>query len=540
MLRKIFLISILILLLLIGSLFIFVRHSRVPSRMPANPTSAADTSSPENGGWPVPRGVRTHLHPLATEAKLAEAKKQPVETWDEWMDATVEVILAEAILYGNFKSPYLTTYWVEDSTEEVVSKRTWLRESLTWYRKRLEWWLKPPPAYPGGLIDYTQLDEYQGPHPPTGASLLDQFEAVYKDKNPKAGYLDEHYPKEAWLNTLLEKGAHIEDYNDFKFLLKVRQSLLRQKENPEEWISGKDGIPITTNFEEYADGFIDRKIWEYSIVQKVRAENPGTSPTVFFKSNDPDKYFPSVGSMAYVNIGEHRESMSTMGALLTEKQRDDLLKKGIEPEDIEIIYLDDDNNIISQPPPLVDNRQPDYENIIAFDGIKVTPENYKQLLGRPAPEKWLEKYDTLQDTEILAPPNDSELEAIRAAAREAAESAHEAAKVEFEKFQNSMRQLEEFSTMSDVEIEKALERQFRQKFLPEHPVEQFTPERLEEALGTLFKHGFEKGFRRVKRDSPALANQLERYFGTERRPPQKSKPSQRSAPPRPPEAPPPE
>ena len=103
--------------------------------------------------------------------------------------------------------------------------------------------------------------------------------------------------------------------------------------------------------------------------------------------------------------------------------------------------------------------------------------------------------------------------------REAARAAsREAAKVEYEKFANRIRQLEEFSTMSDAEIEKSLERQFRQKFLPEHPVEQLTPERLEDALGLLFQHGFDEGFRRIKRDSPMLANQLERYFGGGQKP----------------------
>ena len=107
-----------------------------------------------------------------------------------------------------------------------------------------------------------------------------------------------------------------------------------------------------------------------------------------------------------------------------------------------------------------------------------------------------------------------------------------------------MRQLEEFATMSDAEIEKTLEKQFRQKFLPQHPLEQLEqliPERLEKALGTLFQHGFDDGFRRISRDSPALAEQLERYFGQGQKPPPKmQKKPQRPAPPKPPEATPPE
>ncbi len=381
MLRKTLFIAIPLLGLLVVSLFVFFR------------------SPPVKEGWPVPRGPRTHLHPLASESKLAEAKQQPVETWEEWLDATVEVLLAEVILNGKVKTPYLTMHWIEDSSEEVAEKRAWLRESLARYRKRLQWWLKPPPEYPGGLQSIAELGVYQGPQPQTPASLLAEFDAVLRDKHPKEAYLDEHYPKEAWLKTLLEKGAHFNNYNDYRFYLSVRKSLLRQKEKPEEWISGQHDIPITTNFEEYADGFINRKVWEYSIVQKVRAENPGKSSTVFFDPNDPDKYFPRVGRITYVNIGEGRERMSTFGVLLTEEQRKNLLYNGIEPKDIEIVYLDDDNNVIYEPPPLVDERQRDLERVVSFDGIKVTPENYERLLGRPAPDKWLEFYEREQTRE---------------------------------------------------------------------------------------------------------------------------------------------
>ena len=226
--------------------------------------------------------------------------------------------------------------------------------------------------------------------------------------------------------------------------------------------------------------------------------------------------------MTYVNLGEDRGRMSTFGTMLTEEQRENLLNKGIKPKGIEIIYLDDDNNVLSEPPPLVDERQRDLENMVSFDGIKVTPENYERLLGQPAPDKWLESYEReqareTQDTELF-----SDTDAIRTAAREAASAAQETAKAEFEKFQQGMRQLEEFASLSDAEIEKSLEKQFRQKFLPQLPteaLEQLTPERLEKALGTLFQHGFDDGFRRISRDSPALAEQLKQFFGQGQKPP---------------------
>ena len=160
------------------------------------------------------------------------------------------------------------------------------------------------------------------------------------------------------------------------------------------------------------------------------------------------------------------------------------------------------------------------------------------LLGTPAPVDWLRDYEA-DDMHATVP--DADLEAMREAAREAAASEQAAAKAEFEKFQQGMRQLEEFASMSDAEIEKTLENQFRQKFLPQHPLEQlehFTPERLENALGTLFQHGFDDGFRRISRDNPALAEQLKQYFGQGQKPPAGKLPkgSVPPAPPAPPEA----
>lgn len=503
--------------LLIASLFVFFHHSRVPHV--ASEAEGTDIPSTTDKRRSLSGSERTNLHPLASKEKLAVARLQPIETWDEWVEATTEVLLAEVILYGKVKNTYLTMYWQEDIS--IASHRASLREMITQYRERLQWWLKPPPEYPGGFQSIFDLGKYQGPYPQTSASLLADFDAVFTDKHPRSAYLDEHYPKETWLQNLLEKGAQFNSYNDYRFYLGLRESLLRIKNSPEEWVSGDHGIPVTTNFEEYTDGFINRKVSEYSIVQKVRSENPETSSSVYFDANDPGKYFPVVGKICYVNIGENRERMSTTGSLLTEKQRDDLLHKGIEPKGIEIVYLDDDNNVMSEPPPLVDKRQRDLENVVSFNGTKVTPENYERLLGEPAPDKWLEFYEKEQNREMQDTEQDTDRK-YREAARAAAEAAQAAAKAEYEKFENRMRQLEEFATMSDAEIEKKLERQFRKQFLPEHPVEQLeqiTPKRLERALGTLFQYGYEDGMRRIREDNATLADLLERHFGKRTQPP---------------------
>lgn len=518
MFRKTFFIFIPLSIFFLGGLFFFYRHSRVSREVSDTETTTRTSGQNNKFSWLVPRGSRAHLHPLADAEKLAAAKQQPVATWDEWIDATVEVILAEAILYGQVKTPYLTvTWWGEDTPVEIAERRQGIRESLTQYKKYLQEWRRPHPEHPGGLQSITELSLYWGPQPPTAESLLAEFDAVYRDKHPKAAYLDEHYPREPWLETLLEKGAHFNEYGDYKYYLGLRKSLLQKKEQPDEWHSGAHGIPITTDFNEYADGFMDRKVWEYSIVQKVSAENPGKSPSVYFDAEDPDKYFPVVGKMTYVNLGPDRQRMSTWGTLLTTEQKNSLWKNGIEPEGIEIVYVDDDNNVISEPPPLFDERQYSRENVISFDGIPITPENYEELLGHPMPAKWMENYEERQtrDTPPILPDTD----AIGTAAKDAALQTQE-------QFQQGLRELEKFANMSDTEIQAELERRLTPQ-LPELPTDtdienrlwsemqsaQMTPARFEAALKILEKYGPAEGMQKLTEADPKAAEQVKRIFG---------------------------
>lgn len=537
--RKPYLIVILLLVLL-GSLFFLYRHTRIPGEVlnlfneESRSSSEKDPATISRSPWaPVPSGSRVHLHPLADATKLAEAKQQSVETWDEWLDTTVEVLLAEVILYGRVKAPTLSMSWVEDTPEEIAQKRDWLREILTRHIKHHKAWLRQPPAYPGGLSSISELGKYHGPYPPTSESLIAEFDAIFVHRDPKlAVSLDEHYPKEMWLETLLEKGAHFEKYGDYSYYLRLRKDLLEKKNAPEEWRSGVYGIPITTDFAEYEDGFLNRKVWEYSIVQKVRAENPDTSPTVFFPAEHPDKYLPAVGEVTYVNLGENRESMSTSGTLLTGKQWENLQKYGIEPEGIEIVYLDDDYNLLATPPPLVDERTFALQGVTEFDGVKVTPENYESLMGVPIPPEWLENYERREAEVTSMAPTDAN-EAIRTAARNAMQA-------EQARFQQGLQELERFVNMSDAEFQAALDQRFTPQ-LPELPTPErlekqlwsevqsalMTPARFEAALKILEEYGPEEGMRKLTKADPKAAAQVTRVFGGASAPEQPPEPPTR-------------
>jgi hypothetical protein len=492
------------------------------SKLPDHKTKV--TSSPADGVY------RTDLHSLADPEVRADYVKRAPESWDDWAKSLSEATVGENVQNGFL----LTREAVESLLKDVYDQ---LSEQAALYKRKNH-------PLPEAIIPMPYLFDpkyYEGPQTPE--ALIAEFDQRYS-----SGYnedykttMDEHYPRSEFLQRILDKGAVVKNTADYGYYLDLRGNLLWKKETPEEWFSGKYGIPITTNFAEYEEGFLERKIWENSILQQVSEADPGKSVTIYFSSKHPDKYLPVIGRMTYVRINENIGSIGTSGTTLTDEQRDDLLYRGIEPENIEIVYIDRDYNIVERPSP-VDRETLMYKDVISIDGIRLTPENYEDVVGKPVSDAWLKIYEEREALEVSDPSMESDvnMDARREAAREAAAAAQETAKAEFEKFQNSMRQLEEFATLSDTEIEKQLEKQFRQQFLPKNPLEQleqFTPERLENALGTLFQHGFEEGFRRVRRDSPALAEQLERFFGQgQKPPPEMQKKPQRPAPPKSPEA----
>ena len=469
------------------------------SKLPDHKTKV--TSSPADGVY------RTDLHSLADPEVRADYVKRAPESWDDWAKSLSEATVGENVQNGFL----LTREAVESLLKDVYDQ---LSEQAALYKRKNH-------PLPEAIIPMPYLFDpkyYEGPQTPE--ALIAEFDSRYTGGGWGEASLvahDESYPRAAFLQRILDKGAVVKDTADYGFYMDLRGHLLQIKEQPDEWHSGKYGIPITTNFAEYEEGFLSRKVWENSILQQVSEADPGKSVTIYFSSKHPDKYLPVIGRMTYVRINENIGSIGTSGTTLTDEQRDDLLYRGIEPENIEIVYIDRDYNIVERPSP-VDRETLMYKDVISIDGIRLTPENYEDVVGKPVSDAWLKIYEEREALEVSDPSMESDvnMDARREAAREAAAAAPASAKAEFEKFQQGMRQLEEFASMSDAEIEKSLENQFRQKFLPQHPLEQlehFTPERLEKALGTLFQHGFDEGFRRISRDSPALAEQLKQYFG---------------------------
>ncbi len=524
MTRKHFFIIIPLLLVLGGVLFHIIRSdSRIALVKRVFPSLAGETEA-----------ARLRLHPLASQAALEASRTQTVETWEEWIDARTEAWLGVQVLHDVLKTP-----------AEIKAERPKIREGV----KNIAELFKPltdeiptvggkPPWHllPGVTSPiFKPPKRYEGPQ--TVEGLMEAFDAKYVELYPATSAYDAYYSRAEWLQMLLDKGMHFENRDDYTVLLHIRGWVINAESKPEWWSTGNGGITPTDNFETYKNAYIDRQIWQQQIYKQVTTEDPTAGGVQFFDDR-PDKYLVMWPNTLYVNRDGPATRFWGMGkkARLTDEQEAALIEEGIHPEGVNIIYVDNDYNILSEMPPTFDRdaflrahmtdaqRAEELEELEMFEKmLEIVEEKTAfpdgQFRGDGA-ESWRSEFD---------------VDAVRAAA-------HKAAKSEFERFQDELRQLEEFATMSDAEIEKALERQFRKQFLPEHPVEQLTPERLEKALGTLYQHGFEEGFRRIRQDSPALAAQLERYLGLKRLqpPPEKPEKSERAAPPTPPQTTPPE
>lgn len=501
MLRKRLMLFIPILIVIVAG-FLFLR--------PASKSPPASVSPDDPSAIDPDRAAEIAQYPMLDKANRESLMNQPVSSWEEWVRVQAEVRTGSFFSYEPFP------FTPEEYSEEYKRRYIDWTEIAEGYQR--QGYPVPTDGTHSSIVQYKEprRNLYEGPQ--TVEAIMAALDHKYENSFPRAAEMEATYPRESFLQRVLDEGAVIREYSDYEYWMKQRDMLLYRKDRPKDWQSGGYGIPITTDFSVYEEGFLERKVWENNIINQVSEANPGKSVYVYFPSSHPDVYLPSIGKMTYVR--RSGSITNTMGTMLTDAQRDNLIHKGIEPEDIEIVYIDEDYNVLSEAPPLWPKFDIDPDtNQALHNGIPVTPENYESLVGHPMPAEML--VHSPSDVSERPPSDASSVsDAVREAAREAALSAaREAAKSEYEKFSNRIRQFEEFSTMSDAEIAKSLERQFRQKFLPEHPVEQLTPERLEEALGLLFQHGFDEGFRRIKRDSPVLANQLERYFGGGQKPP---------------------
>jgi hypothetical protein len=479
-----------------------------------------------------------HLQP-PPDAWFEQMAEKPTLTWEEWIETSVELAVNRRKFScwnnGNPMPWFLETYNTPAKLAPMEAEYRKFFEKAAQGWQRGGWSVPPtassdPPEYLQDLAEHGTVRRaptkiYEGPQ--TTEAIMEEFDAFYsRIPTDRSTRMDTAYPKEAWIQTFLDKGAQFMSAGDYHKYLDSRAVLMQRAKDPSVWASEVGGVRPASTLEAYTDAFIEREIWIQETWKRARRENPDMTGMAI----EGDHYLPLRPNLTYVR-SDGSGGIESWGRQLSLEDHDNL-RRGIEPKGIEIVYIDEDYNLTEKPPPYDPNSR-DSNKLIEKALKERIPEGFQKS---PEVQTFEESEGFVRESFDVAPmdPNDVRRAAVREAAAQAA------AKAEFERFQNTMRQREEFKTMTDREVSRELARQFSQQFLSKRSLKQGTSKGLENALELMFQHGFEEGFRRVRRDSPSIADELERYLGETQRPPERQKSPQRSAPPKPPETAPPQ
>ena len=115
------------------------------------------------------------------------------------------------------------------------------------------------------------------------------------------------------------------------------------------------GIPPTEDWETYKSAYIDRKIWENQQIQNAQKADP-TIDGGIFRGPDARTFLPTGGGRYYVkrNVSENGAIVAgAYGGYMSSENSYDLFVNGIEPKGYQIIYLDDNDNVVAEPPPVI-------------------------------------------------------------------------------------------------------------------------------------------------------------------------------------------
>ena len=207
--------------------------------------------------------------------------------------------------------------------------------------------------------EISEPEKYTGAQ--TVSALMDAFEAKY-GRGYSDALAESKYPREEWLALLLDKGLQVGDYFDYSGCMNLRSDLVRlEKNGPRTWASGRQWIPPTNDWETFKEAYIDRKVWEHQQLFEAKQIDPDVFEGMFMGPNGRT-FLPFTDRRVYV---ERSETAYTLrGADLSEQHERELVYYGKSPDGYDIVYIDENGNILTEPPPTV--SMPWYETLWRF------------------------------------------------------------------------------------------------------------------------------------------------------------------------------
>lgn len=201
--------------------------------------------------------ILTLLLALGTVAFfVARPDAQTVEDpWEAWVDEQTETVLKSA-------------------GEMDAARRAEMRAKIREKFSALATELKDEIVSPPQTQDYALLqtvkqlrnayDEgYNGKHKDATVRVsyrVGGAEIFAYDENIPIAEVDAQYPRDTWLQMLLDKGITIENADAYWKYLFLRDTLVHLERQPQVWTSGLFGIPATEDWETYKAAYIEREL----------------------------------------------------------------------------------------------------------------------------------------------------------------------------------------------------------------------------------------------------------------------------------------
>ena len=206
-----------------------------------------------------------------------------------------------------------------------------------------------------------KTEQYTGPQ--TVDALMEAFDARYSsiEQSTTSEVLQLHgekrhieftladvdakYPREEWLQMLLNRGVTIQNFNDYYGYLNIRSNLILK-----EFHAGD-------NWETVKAAYIDTEIRNHQRIIEAKRANSEVTDWIMVDENA----LPNIPGVIYVQKtestasiwhsssrteSENGEILSIEGSELSEKQKLNLLNTGAVPKGWEVVYVDEDGNHI--------------------------------------------------------------------------------------------------------------------------------------------------------------------------------------------------
>lgn len=500
------------------------------------PLSAIQVNNPTVADEDITLKKETELA-LEKETELAPALGPE---WEKWVDKEIKWRIAEFkkwIMNPENLPPEDREVWENRAItdEEWLAKVFAKRREVTRAQlvaKAHE--LKSEYGEPSKGMEYTINIEFEFPRiphfvyegPQNVKALMETFDEKYQS-NGSVQEMDEKYPREEWLQMFVDNGYDILDQNDYRSALGLRYDVERVKNDPEQWRSGLLDIPPTDDWETYKEAYIAINVSMNQRFHTAAREDPDYTGG-FIPHSHPDVFLRFNGSRVYVK----RDGLATnyYGRNLTDEQTRDLTHYGVHPEGVEVIYIDDDYNVLDERPPLItpDMMQEEVPSFITPEMLKyveLPPDDWTPPRGSTPPPGLEEALKANGWRGSFAPQEVGPTGKPSVPDNSFAEQTERAAQDAREQYENVQREFDRFAGMSDDEMEAEFEKLLRDTY-PELPpkkniesafrelfeTRRISPKRLNRAFNILDLHGPERGLHMIKEVDPEAAAQIERIL----------------------------